>query len=101
MSVYVLDSNFFIEAHRLHYPIDIAFGFWNKVRDLAELGKIISIDKVKNELYDNNDALEEWCRSNLPDTFFKKSSKILAEYIRVSNWAGSRSDHYLPNLLYS
>lgn len=62
MPVYVLDSNFFIEAHRSHYPIDVAAGFWNKVRQLAEEGKIISIDKVKNELYDKNDALEEWCR---------------------------------------
>jgi hypothetical protein len=47
MPVYVLDSNFFIQAHRFHYPIDVAAGFWNKVRQLAEEGRVISIDKVK------------------------------------------------------
>ncbi len=47
MSVYVVDSNFFIQAHRATYPLDIAFSFWKKVKQLAEEGKIISIDKIK------------------------------------------------------
>ena len=55
MTVYVVDSNFFIQAHRVNYPLDIAYSFWNKVKELAEAGKIISIDKVKDELYDKND----------------------------------------------
>ena len=46
MDVYVVDSNFFIEAHRANYPLDIAFSFWNKVKDLANSKIIISIDKV-------------------------------------------------------
>jgi hypothetical protein len=44
MAVYVLDSNFFIQAHRATYPLDIATGFWNKVKHLAESGSLISID---------------------------------------------------------
>lgn len=99
MSVYVIDSNFFIQAHRESYPLDIAFSFWNKVRQLAEEGKIISIDKVRNEIYDKNDALEDWCQNNLPIDFFKDSSRVMAEYSQVSLWAISRSDHYLPNAL--
>lgn len=99
MEVYVLDNNFFIQAHRVSYPLDIAFSFWNKVRQLAEQAKIISIDKVKKELYDKNDALETWCKSNLPEDFFKDTSHIVVEYGRVSSWAISRSNHYLPNAL--
>ncbi len=99
MEVYVLDSNFFIQAHRFHYPIDVAYGFWNKVRQLAEQEKIISIDKVKNELYDKNDALEAWCVGNLPEDFFKDTSHVMAAYGQVSAWAISRSSHYLPNAL--
>jgi hypothetical protein len=99
MPVYVLDSNFFIQAHRFHYPIDVAAGFWNKVRQLAHEGRVISIDKVKRELYDKNDALEEWCRGNLPDDFFKDTSVVMASYSQVSAWAVSRSGHYLPNAL--
>lgn len=99
MPVYVLDSNFFIQAHRFHYPIDVASGFWNKVRQLAEEGRIISIDKVKKELYDKNDALEDWCRNNLPDDFFRDTSAIMDAYGQVTIWAVSRSGQYLQNAL--
>ncbi len=99
MPVYVLDSNFFIQAHRFYYPIDVVPGFWYKVQQLAADGKVVSIDKVKNELYDNNDALEKWCKNNLPDNFFKDTSLVMTEYTKVVSWANSRSDHYLPNAL--
>lgn len=99
MPVYVLDSNFFIQAHRFYYPIDVAAGFWNKVRQLAEEGRVISIDKVKKELYDKNDALENWCRKNLPENFFKDTSVVMDAYAQVTTWAFSRSQHYLPNAL--
>lgn len=99
MEVYVLDSNFFIQAHRVSYPLDIAFSFWNKVKQLAEQGRIISIDKVKNELYEKNDALEAWCKANLPEDFFKDSSHVMSAYGQVSTWEISRNEHYLPNAL--
>lgn len=99
MPVYVLDSNFFIQAHRFHYPIDVAEGFWNKVRQLALEGRVHSIDKVRKELYDKNDALEEWCRNKLPQDFFKDTSVVMAAYGQVTAWAISRSGHYLPNAL--
>jgi hypothetical protein len=65
------------------YPLDVAFSFWNKVKQLAEEGKIISIDKVKNEIFDKNDALEEWCKTNLSEDFFKESSEVMAAYGQV------------------
>lgn len=99
MKGYVVDSNFFIQAHRVNYPLDIAFSFWNKVKALAKSGKIISIDKVKSELYNKNDALEDWCKANLPEDFFKSTNEVMAEYGQVSTWAISMNDHYLPNAL--
>ena len=99
MGIYLVESNFFIQAHRVSYPLDVAFSFWNKVKQLAEEGKIISIDKVRNEIYHNNDTLEEWCRANLPDDFFKESSEAMAAYGQVVDWAISRSSHYMPNAL--
>jgi len=99
MAVYVVDSNFFIEAHRVTYPLDIAKGFWNKVQQLAHAETIISIDKVKKELYQKNDDLESWCRENLPLDFFKNSDEIMEEYARVAAWAISMRHHYLPNAL--
>jgi len=99
MEVFVLDSNFFIQAHRVSYPLDIAFSFWNKVKQLADQGKIISIDKIKNELYDKNDELEAWFKNNLPDDFFKDTTSVMTEYGKVASWAISKKDHYLTNAL--
>lgn len=100
MAVFVVDSNFFIEAHRITYPLDIAIGFWGKVRELANRGAIISIDKVKEELYNKNDLLEAWCSANLPDDFFKDTTEALTEYSMVSAWAISKKSHYLPKALH-
>lgn len=99
MSVYVVDSNFFIQAHRANYPLDVATSFWSKVIQLAEEGKIVSIDKVKNEIFKNEDDLKQWCEINLPDNFFKDTSTIIPQYSQVATWAVSKSGHYLPNAL--
>lgn len=99
MQMYLVDSNFFIQAHRAVYPLDIATGFWNKVKILAVSGTIFSIDKVKNELYNKNDELEIWCKENLPNRFFKDSSDMIKEYAQITTWAISKVDHYLPNAL--
>lgn len=94
MAIFIVDSNFFIQAHRATYPLDIAKGFWNRVKQLADSGTIISIDKVRNELYDKNDDLEIWCKEKLPLDFFKDTSEVIHEYRKVSSWAISRSTHF-------
>jgi hypothetical protein len=100
MGVYIVDSNFFIQAHRDTYPLDVAVSFWNKVKQLALDGKIISIDKVKAEIYDKNDALETWCKNNLPDDFFKDTSEVIdTKYREVIRWAYSKRSHYLEKAL--
>ena len=91
---FVLDSNFFIQAHRMHYPMDVVPGFWLKIKDLAEKGIIVSLDKVKDEIHLNKDELTLWCEGNLPNEFFKVTEIIINEYIMVSSWANSKSAHY-------
>ncbi len=99
MDIYVVDSNFFIEAHRVTYPLDVAESFWKKVKQLANEQKIISIDKVKKEIYDHEDALRHWCITNLPVDFFKDTSTIIDSYSQIVNWASSKVEHYLPNAI--
>lgn len=91
---FVLDSNFFIEAHRVSYPFDVVPSFWLKVKELAEKGLIISIDKVHKEITQNKDELTTWCEENLPKDFFKDTSVVIIQYIQVSNWANAKSSHY-------
>lgn len=99
MGVYVVDSNFFIQAHRFNYPLDIVPSFWSKVKQLAVDGKIISIDKVKKEIYDHQDDLKQWCEDNLPGDFFKDTQGIVKSYSQVVMWANSKSVHYSPTAL--
>lgn len=87
---FLIDSNFFIQAYRFHYPLDVVPGFWMKVKELAADGIIISIDKVQQEIFQNRDNLTAWCTSNLPDNFFKDSSVALSEYAKVVGWASAR-----------
>ncbi len=99
MKIYVLDSSMLIQAHRFYYPLDIAKSFWNKLKQFANDGKIVSIDKVKIEIYNGNDSLKDWCVTNLPADFFKDTSTVMATYSQISTWAISQSQHYLPNAL--
>ena len=81
MPLYVLDTNTFIQAYRAHYPIDVIPSFWNKLKQLFENNKIISIDKVKDEIYKNDDSLKVWIETNLNETIFHDSqtNEILDE----------------------
>ncbi len=101
MPVFVVDSNFFINAHRATYPLDVAPSFWNKLKTLAAEGKIISIDKVRDELYNfNEDELQAWCDDNLDAGFFRDSTSVLSStYPAVLQWAASRTPSYLQHAL--
>lgn len=84
MPVFVVDANFFINAHRDTYPLDVAHSFWNKVKILAADGKIISIDKVREEIYGyNEDELQIWCNDNLDSNFLKILRPFFPQPIRM------------------
>jgi hypothetical protein len=99
VAIYIVDSNFFITAHRATYPLDVATSFWAKVKELAENELIASVDKVKKEIFQHEDALKHWCANNLPDSFFLDTTSVVTQYGQVASWASSMSSHYLPNAL--
>jgi hypothetical protein len=101
MVPFILDSNFFIQSHRITYPLDVAINFWNKVKLLAEEDKIISIDKVKNEIFKNDDELKKWIEHNIKNDFFKSTEtiEVLDEYQKVVSWANSKSVHYVKKAI--
>lgn len=91
---FLLDSNFFIEAYRTSYPFDVVPTFWIKVKELAEQGKIISIDKVKKELLQNKDELSDWIIDNLTEDFFKDTTTVVPNYATLTGWVYSKSEQY-------
>jgi hypothetical protein len=94
MGPLIVDSNFFIQAHRDTYPLDVATSFWQKISELAIDRRIISIDKVKAELNRNKDALTAWCDANLPAGFFAASTPMVGQYAQVINIARLRQPPY-------
>jgi len=96
MLPFIVDTNFFIQAHRMNYPLDVAINFWEKTKKLFHERKVISIDMVKNEIFKNDDELKRWIEVNLLDEFFKstKTDIVDKEYKKVIAWAISKSNHY-------
>lgn len=90
---YLLDSNIFIQAHRMHYPFDVVPSFWNKLIDLSNKGIIGSIDKVKKELCETNnpDLLSEWCEDILPKDFFANTTTCASAYAEIAIWTGTNT----------
>lgn len=98
--IYLLDTNFFIEAHKSTYPFDVVVSFWLKLKDISHRNQLISIDKVHSELNCNPDNLSKWCTEHLPQNFFKPTASIIAtQYPKVANWANSKSQHYQPKAI--
>jgi len=97
MKKYIVDSNFFIQAHRAYYPLDVVQSFWLKIQSLAFSGKLKSIDKVRKEIFDNSsheDDLIEWCKNSLPNDFFIETDSVIENYIKITTWANSMEHHY-------
>lgn len=99
MGDYLIDANTLISAHRSSYRLGVAKSFWKTIAQLAKDQVLCSIDKVRSEIYYNEDPLTQWCKDNIDDSFWLPSSTCLLEYQRVVQWAQRRSDHYTGNAI--
>lgn len=94
MARYILDSDIFIQAHRMHYPMDVVPGFWRKLIELGDKDIIGSIDKVKLELSEEqSDPLSDWILNKLPNSFFKNTEDSIGSYAEVAQWANSKEQY--------
>lgn len=86
---YLLDSNVFITAKRIHYGFDFCPGFWQWIIAGHRAGRIYSVERVYDELKDQQDDLATWVRA-LPDTFFLPAdAATIPHFAAVSAWATS------------
>lgn len=68
---YILDSNILIASSRQWYPFDIMPVFWTQLVEKGE-GKLVLLDKVKEEIYHCSDELSDWLREH-EDEFMQKA----------------------------
>jgi len=69
---YAIDANVLITSSRTFYSFEIAPSFWNQLVEKGK-NKIILIDKVRDEIYKNEDQLSLWLKEN-ENFFIIKSS---------------------------
>jgi hypothetical protein len=85
--IYVVDTNVFVQAHRRHYAFDICPGFWDCVIHYHETGRVISIDRVRDEIL-AGDALEAWVKNSAPKTLFASTADpaVTANFAAMVQW---------------
>ncbi len=91
--IYLLDTNIFLQAYKVYYPMDVVVSFWETLKKLAQEEKIFSINYVKSEIDRYEDELQKWCETELPDNFFLDvDAEIYTDqtYQEVINWAVSK-----------
>lgn len=82
---YLLDANIFIQARNLHYGFDFCPAFWEWLVLQNEAGLVGSIDKVGDELLDED--LSVWATARGASFFLPPDNPVLPALTRVSAWA--------------
>jgi hypothetical protein len=83
---YLLDANVFIQAKNLHYGLDFCPAFWRWLIDNHASGRVLSIDKVGDEIRAGADELTQWVQDNANDMFRKTDAAVAAQFGAVSTW---------------
>lgn len=88
---WILDSNIFINAAQKYYGFDFCPGFWQWL--LQHTDCIYSIDMVKAELAEKDDELSDWCKKQLPKTFFRSADdEVMCCYKKVVEYVKNLPD---------
>lgn len=96
ITIYLLDSNVLMTAHRAYYGLDLCPGFWNAIKAGHNAGNVLSTRRVFEEINRNNDLLSEWVSKELPSDFFieERGGFVLEEFRAMMKWV--QSQDYSP-----
>lgn len=70
---FVLDANAFIEPKDRYYGFDLCPGYWLGLLRQHDAGRVVSIDRIENELKAQDDEIKSWIVDTVPKSFFKKT----------------------------
>lgn len=88
---YLLDANIFIQAKNLYYGFDFCPAFWDWLIASHAAGRVLSIEKVGDEIEAGADDLAAWAAQRGPRFFVKADASMLPALGRVSAWAAGQS----------
>lgn len=87
-SLYVLDSDVFIAAARTYYAFDLVPAFWGGLVQQAQAGRLLSIDRVKDEIDRGNDNLTGWAGHDFQRWFVSTNDGVVLDRYRdLMRWA--------------
>jgi len=78
---------FFVQAHRRHYAFEICPGFWDCLIHHHQTARLISVDRVRDEIL-AGDALEAWVKNSAPKTLFASTADaaVVADFAAMVQW---------------
>lgn len=92
---YVLDASVFMEAARRYYAFDFAPRFWEGLVEHARDGRVMSIDRVQEELARGNDELASWANGRFGSAFLPtEAPEVIDVYRELMEWVQSQ-DQFL------
>lgn len=93
---FLLDANVFIEAKRRYYAFDLCPGFWECLIWHHQKGRVLSLDRVKQELERGGDDLRQWASSVMPATCFVSSDEpaVIREFAQMLAWVQAQSQFF-------
>jgi len=90
--MFVLDTNIFIAIEKAFRAGNVSPGFWDALRAHAHAGRMRSIDKVKHEWHEGNDAVVKRAKSNFPFAS-TNDARVHACYNEITAWANGRRQY--------
>lgn len=81
---YLLDTNVFLQAKNLHYGFDFCPAFWDWLKQANDGGVVFSIEKVRDELVDDDAA--NWANGHGDAFFLKPDAEVARALATVSQW---------------
>jgi hypothetical protein len=87
---YLLDSNVFMQAKRLHYGFDFCPAFWDWLIESNTAAKVFSVEKVADEIDVGGDDLSDWASDRGPTFFLTPGAQVLPALQTVSTWVNGQ-----------
>ena len=95
---YLIDSDVLITAKNRYYAFAICPGFWDSMLHGHSLGRVHSIDQVRQELLlgRDDDDLVQWVGGSVPADFFLDSDaeEVVDAFTRVMRWVTRRAQYH-------
>lgn len=88
---YLLDANVFIQAKNLHYGFDFCPAFWDWIVHENDAGRVLSLERVGDELKAGADELARWAQERGDRLFVTPDVKMLGALPQVSTWVSSQT----------